>query len=126
LDRLFFLTIILLVAVLPLPLHIPILVTLADVLSLIYLPLAPRETYFKLGLAILEVDRESNGGETSFGDALGNAVDLVAMEQQLTWTLRLVVIEIGILVLRDVTLHKVEFVVDSIDKGLSQGGLAGT
>ena len=63
-------------------LRLPVRVTLRDGVSLVVQAASPRERELDLGETVLEVDAERHESESLLGDATGQLVDLLAVQQQ--------------------------------------------
>src|SRR4051794_2678179 len=83
-------------------LHLAFGLALADRLALVVDVLAAGEGDLDLGVWALEVHARRHDGETAFADPAGEAIDLLAVQQQLARAIRLVVLARGGLVVRDV------------------------
>src|ERR1039457_217761 len=65
------------------PVHFPGRITFGQVLALVVGPLTAGETEFHLDVPIPEVQRKRDQGQTLLGDLAGQAVNLLAMQQEL-------------------------------------------
>ncbi len=64
------------------PLGLSVRVTFGDGVPLVIEPASPRERELDLGEAVFEVDAERHERERLLGDATGELVDLLAVQQQ--------------------------------------------